>query len=174
MYRCAPEPMQKRVGGQAKKRKIPESVPERGAVDSQSPAGDNGGNASAELNAESARREEADRAENIIPNVGNASIDSRKLTDYALNPEHPVGGNKAKVFESALGYNKSNAEEFMQQIYEKLPGGRATLGKLDEFGQRYTVDISITGPNGNTVEVRTGWIIKKASDTPALTTIFVK
>ena len=40
--------MQKRVGGQAKKRKIPESVPERGAVDSQSPAGDNGGNASAE------------------------------------------------------------------------------------------------------------------------------
>ena len=92
----------------------------------------------------------------------------------ALNPEHPVGGNKAKVFESALGYNKSNAEEFMQQIYEKLPGGRATLGKLDEFGQRYTVDISITGPNGNTVEVRTGWIIKKASDTPALTTIFVK
>ena len=149
-------------------------MPESGAVDSQSPAGDNGGNASAELNAESARREEADRAKNIIPNVGNASIDSRKLTDYALNPEHPVGGNKAKVFESALGYNKSNAEEFMQQIYEKLPGGRATLGKLDEFGQRYTVDISITGPNGNTVEVRTGWIIKKASDTPALTTIFVK
>ena len=35
-----------------------------------------------------------------------------------MNPEHPVGGNKAKVFESALGYNKSNAEEFMQQIYE--------------------------------------------------------
>ncbi len=154
--------------------RLPESMPERDVVDSQSPAGDNGGNASAELNAESARRENADRAENIIPNVGNASIDSRKLTDYALNPEHPVGGNKAKVFESALGYNKSNAEEFMQQIYEKLPGGRATLGKLDEFGQRYTVDISITGPNGNTVEVRTGWIIKKASDTPALTTIFVK
>ena len=62
--------MQKKGGGQAKKRKIPENVPERGAVDSQSPAGDNGGNASAELNAESARREEADRAENIIPNVG--------------------------------------------------------------------------------------------------------
>ena len=158
--------------------RLPESMPERDVVDSQSPAGDNGGNASAELNAESARRENADRAENIIPNVGNASIDSRKLTDYALNPEHPVMRGTAQnpdiFFQSALGYNKSNAEEFMQQIYEKLPGGRATLGKLDEFGQRYTVDISITGPNGNTVEVRTGWIIKKASDTPALTTIFVK
>ena len=40
--------MQKKGGGQAKKRKIPENGPERGAVDSQSPAGDNGGNASAE------------------------------------------------------------------------------------------------------------------------------
>ena len=76
--------------------------------------------------------------------------------------------------QSAVSYThldvyKRQAEEFMQQIYEKLPGGRATLGKLDECGQRYTVDISITGPNGNTVEVRTGWIIKKASDTVSYT-----
>ena len=55
--------MQKKGGGQAKKRKIPENVPERGAVDSQSPAGDNGGNASAELNAESAQGETAGGAE---------------------------------------------------------------------------------------------------------------
>ena len=38
----------------------------------------------------------------------------------------------------------------------------------------YTVDIPITGPNGNTVNVRTGWIIKTGSDVPELTTIFVK
>ena len=155
--------MQKRVGGQAKKRKIPESVPESGAVDSQSPAGDNGGNASAELNAESARREEADRAKNIIPNVGNASIDSRKLTDYALNPEHPVGGNKAKVFESALGYNKSNAEEFMQQIYEKLPGGRATLGKLDEFGQRCALPGFVDSKNEEKTERNAGYLVVSQS-----------
>lgn len=91
-----------------------------------------------------------------------------------MNPEHPVGGNKAKVFESALGYNQSNADELIQQVYQKLPQNEAVLGTLDQYGQRYTVIIPITGPNGNTVNVRTGWIIKTASDVPELTTIFVK
>lgn len=62
----------------------------------------------------------------------------------------------------------------MKQIYEKLPSSEAVLGKLDEYGQRCTVDIPITGPNGNTVNVRTGWIIKNGSDVPELTTIYVK
>ncbi|MBQ8527803.1 MAG: hypothetical protein IJ429_04945, partial [Lachnospiraceae bacterium] len=112
--------------------------------------------------------------DNAIPNVENATINPKKLTEYALNPNHPVGGNKAKVFESALGYNQSNADDLMRQIYEKLPNSEAVLGQLDEYGQRYTVDIPITGPNGNTVNVRTGWIIKTGSDIPELTTLFVK
>ena len=112
--------------------------------------------------------------DNAIPNVENATINPKKLTEYALNPNHPVGGNKAKVFESALGYNQSNADDLMRQIYEKLPNSEAVLGQLDEYGQRYTVDIPITGPNGNTVNVRTGWIIKTGSDIPELTTLFVE
>lgn len=103
-----------------------------------------------------------------------ATINPNKLTGYALNPEHPVGSNKAKVFENALEYNQSNADGLMKQIYEKLPQNEAILGKIDQYGQRYTVDIPITGPNGNTVNVRTGWIIKTGSDVPELTTIFVK
>ena len=43
--------------------RLPESMPERDVVDSQSPARDNGGNASAELNAESAQGETAGGAE---------------------------------------------------------------------------------------------------------------
>ena len=111
---------------------------------------------------------------NALPNVEKSIINPNKLTGYALNPGHPVGGNKAKVFESALGYNQSNADNLMKQIYEKLPQNEAILGKLDQYGQRYTVDIPITGPNGNTANVRTGWIIKTGSDVPELTTIYVK
>ncbi|WP_204244855.1 DUF6883 domain-containing protein [Aneurinibacillus sp. XH2] len=114
------------------------------------------------------------KVQNALPNLENAKIDPRKLTDYALNPEHPVGGNKAKVFESALGYNKSNADELMKQVQEKLPQSEAILGKADQYGQRYTVDMQITGPNGNTTTVRTGWIIKPGSDVPEMTTIYVK
>ena len=113
-------------------------------------------------------------AKNPLPNIENAKIDPRKLTDYALNLEHPIGGNKAKVFESALGYNKSNASELMNQVYEKLPNSEAVLGKVDQYGQRYTVDMQITGPNANTAIVRTGWILKTGSTTPEMTTIYVK
>ena len=62
----------------------------------------------------------------------------------------------------------------IKQIYNKLPSSEATLGELDQYGQRYTVDMLITGPNGNAVNVRTGWIIKVGSNAPELTTIFVK
>lgn len=62
----------------------------------------------------------------------------------------------------------------MKQIYEKLPNSKAVLGKSDAYGQRYTVDISITGPNSKNVNVRTGWIIRTDSEIPELTTLFVK
>ena len=114
------------------------------------------------------------KAKNALPNVEDATINPKKLTDYALNPEHPVGANKAKVFDSALGYNQSNADGLMNQIYEKLPQTESVLGKVDNYGQRYTVDIPITGPNGNTATVRTGWILKPGSTKPELTTLFVK
>nr|WP_285858223.1 T7SS effector LXG polymorphic toxin [Bacillus safensis] len=112
--------------------------------------------------------------DNAIPNFNKATIDPRKLTDYALNPNHPVGGNKAKVFESALGYNQSNARQLMEQIQKNLASTTATLGKVDQYGQRYTVDMLIKGPNGKTATVRTGWIIKSGSNTPEMTTLFVK
>jgi RHS repeat-associated protein len=113
-------------------------------------------------------------AKNPLPNFNNAKIDPRKLTEYALNPTHHVGGSKARVFESALGYNQSNAEALLKQVYEKLPQSEAVLGELNQYGQRYTVDMPITGPNGKTVTVRTGWIFKPGAVTPELTTIYVK
>ena len=109
-----------------------------------------------------------------LPNVSKAYINPNKLTGYALNTEHPQGSNKAKVFESALGFNQSNADDLMEQIYSNVSKYEAVIGAIDQYGQRFTVDIPITGPNGNTVNVRTGWIIKEGEDFPSLTTIYVK
>ncbi|WP_460116584.1 hemagglutinin repeat-containing protein [Pseudomonas sp. S2_C03] len=102
-----------------------------------------------------------------------AVIDPRKLTDYALNPDHPVGGNKARVFESVLGFTKGNSDLLMKQLQEGVMKNTPTPGKVDQYGARFTVDIPVTGPNGSGV-VRSGWIYKPGSNTPELTTIFVK
>ncbi|MFR0955114.1 MAG: hypothetical protein ACLSFA_04630 [Roseburia inulinivorans] len=42
--------------------------------------------------------------------------------------------------ESALGYNQSNADDLLRQIYEKLPSSEAVVGKMDQgwnTGGRY-------------------------------------
>lgn len=102
-----------------------------------------------------------------------AVIDPRKLTDYALNPEHPVGGNKARVFESALGFTKDNASALLRQLQEGVMKNTPIAGKVDQYGARFTVDIPVTGPTGSGI-VRSGWIYKPGSSIPELTTIFVK
>lgn len=109
----------------------------------------------------------------IMPNAGNAEIPSQKITSYALNPDHPIGGNKARVFKSALGFDQSNAGDLTCQIKDGIARYPAQPGRADQFGRRYTVDIPVTGPAGSGT-VRTGWIIKPGSDAPSLTTLFVK
>jgi hypothetical protein len=108
-----------------------------------------------------------------ILGANRARIDPRKLTDYALNPGHPEGRNKARVFESALGYNRSNYEGLLGQIRKGIMENSPVPGKVDDFGTRYTIDVPVTGPNGSAT-VRTGWIFKPGSTTPELTTLFVK
>ena len=80
----------------------------------------------------------------------------------------------AKVFDSVLGYNQSNADQLIKQLQAKLPSSVAVFGVKDQFGQRITVDVSITGPNGNTAIVRTGWILEPGSEIPRMTTIYIK
>ncbi|WP_336297449.1 DUF6883 domain-containing protein [Serratia rubidaea] len=96
------------------------------------------------------------------------------VTSYALNSEHPVGGDKAKIFESALGYNQSNADILAGRIQQGIMNNPATLGLNDKFGQRMTVDMSISGINGKTATVRTGWMYETDSLVPRMTTIYVK
>jgi len=101
-------------------------------------------------------------------------IDPVKLISYVLNPAHPVDGNKAIVFDSAIGYNSTNADKLIEQIQQGVLNNPAVPGKVDQFGQRFTVDMPITGPNDNTVTVRTGWILDSGSTTPRLITTYVK
>lgn len=107
-------------------------------------------------------------------NAKHAVIDPKKMASYALNPEHPVGGNKARVFESALGFNPSNAGILVSRVQQGIISSSAELGAYDKFGQSMSVDIPIIGVNGETAIVRTGWMYETDSLVPRMTTIYVK
>ena len=102
-----------------------------------------------------------------------AFIDPRKLTEYALNPLSTSGGaNKARVWEAAYGFNLSNADDLMLQIREGVVGAPATIGRIDEYGMRFRVDVPVTGPTGSG-PAQTGWILRPGSSTPELTSAYV-
>ena len=45
-----------------------------------------------------------------LPGAERAIVDIAKLRDYCLDPHHPRGRHKARVFASALGLTQADAE----------------------------------------------------------------
>lgn len=54
------------------------------------------------------------RSIGILPNADVAVIDLRKLSGYSLNPNHPEGGHKARVFAAALGFTQEHSEQLSE------------------------------------------------------------
>jgi hypothetical protein len=107
--------------------------------------------------------------------VSRLTIDRRKLVDYALNPDNPVGGHKALVFQHRLGYDQNNSELLLEQIAALALGCEAVATKADEHGQRYQVDLEVVGAAGQRATVRTGWIVETGvEDCARLVTLYVR
>ena len=92
--------------------------------------------------------------------VSRVIVDPRKLTEYALNPDNPVGADKAVMFQRHLGFTKYNYETLLEQILALALETEVTVGRSDEHGQRCHVDLEIIGVEGQREIIRTGWIIE--------------
>lgn len=65
-----------------------------------------------------------------LPNPKLAIIDLKKLSDYCLNPEHPDGQHKARVFKAALGISLENVEELRLALLAAIQVNEAVLINL--------------------------------------------
>lgn len=101
-------------------------------------------------------------------------IDPRKLTKYALNPEHPLGSHKAYIFERTLGFTLDNYEVLLEQIKRAALSAEAHLKRTDAHGSHYTIDLKVTGLEGQSATVRTGWLVPPNSNEARLTTLYVR
>ena len=107
----------------------------------------------------------------MLPNADNAIIPIDKLVNYALNPN--VQPDKARVFELALGYNLTNYEELLDQIYGNLKNFEAEPRGNKGFGETYRIVMELTGKNKKTAKVLTGWIDDVSNGEMRLTTIYI-
>jgi uncharacterized protein YukE len=104
------------------------------------------------------------------PDFDDPDIDPTKITGYEMNPDHPVGGNKYRVIHSVTGLDTGDAAKIEQQIRDGVRDGTPIKGKGDQYGQRWSVDVPLTGPKGSII-VRTAWILDVGSSVPRLITI---
>ena len=108
-----------------------------------------------------------------LPGREKAVIPDAKLTGYALNMDHPKGRDKAVAFRDALGYTVDNAADLKTALLDGLQRWKATARAPTKYGQPFEVKMLLTGPNGKTATVKTGWQIDAGSDTPRLTSAYV-
>lgn len=107
-----------------------------------------------------------------LPNADQAVVDIRKLRDYCLDPSSPKGRSKARVFDSALGLTRRDAEFLRRTLLTAALNHTCVTSEADEYGQRYTMDFTLETAIGRK-RVRSGWMVRHGEDFPRLTTCFV-
>lgn len=107
-----------------------------------------------------------------LPNAERAVVDVRKLRHYCLNPEHPRGQHKARVFKSALGWTAEQAEDVQRRLLEAVLREDASFLGADDYGQRYALDFAIQGVDG-VATIRSLWIIRHGDDFPRFASCYV-
>jgi hypothetical protein len=107
-----------------------------------------------------------------LPHSEQAILDLRKLDDYCLDPTHPRGRHKARVFREALGIGRGEAGWLRSLLLQAVRERNATELREDHFGQRWGVDAPITR-HERTVVVRTVWIVRTGERAPRFVTCWV-
>jgi hypothetical protein len=118
-----------------------------------------------------------------LPNAENAVVDIANLRDYSLNPNHPEGKHKARVFQRKVGIRREHAERLRQVISEAILTKDAIKQKSTVYGRRY-IDVRVSTIEGEGVLltegvlqsralVRTAWMIRNDENFPRLTSCYV-
>ena len=86
-------------------------------------------------------------------------VQARKLTNYLLDPGHKDGGSKAKFFEQELKITRDDWAYLYGQLIDRLGNVSYENVRLDSHGVRFTAYLPVTGRNGATATIETGWIV---------------
>jgi uncharacterized protein DUF6883 len=107
-----------------------------------------------------------------LPRGNEAVLDLRKIEDYCLNPLHPRGRHKARVFHEALGLQRSDAAWLRDVLLEAARSSEASQVAQDVWGTQWRLDATI-GRHGRRAVVRTIWIVRSGESVPRFVSCWV-
>lgn len=91
---------------------------------------------------------------------------------YVLNPDHPRGCHKARVFPSALGIAQADWPYLRDQLVAAVVGAPVRGTRITPFGVLYDIVVLVDGLNGSTHPVATVWLVAD-EDVPRLVSSWV-
>jgi len=96
-----------------------------------------------------------------------------KVSKYIINPDHKTGWAKGRWFMLALGFNPEKPEHVKMLASQiRFDSSQAQYTHTTEHGEKYSLLLSVTGPNGKTIDsIRTRWQRDNGSDFIRLLTI---
>jgi hypothetical protein len=100
-----------------------------------------------------------------LPRSDHAIFDLRKLEDYCLDPNHPRGRHKARMFRELLGVTRADAGWLRAVLLAAAREGEAIELASNAFGVQWRVDIPVSR-QGRSVVVRTIWIVRTERTVP--------
>lgn len=106
----------------------------------------------------------------LLPAADRAVVPAPKLRDYALNPDHPVGGPKARLWRSVLGFERDDWQLLRDRLLEAVADTPVTDLRAGERITTFETILTITGTNGRRAEVVAAWQIVDGA--PRLVTAF--
>lgn len=107
-----------------------------------------------------------------LPHGDEAILDIRKIEDYCLNPSHPRGRHKARVFREAVDLRRSDASWLRNVLLEAARSGEASQVAVDAWGTHWRVDATVRR-HAKSAVVRTLWIVRIGESVPRFVTCWV-
>ncbi len=106
-----------------------------------------------------------------LPNRENAYIPSGKLTEYLLSETHAHGRGKALFFRG-VGFDETNTDALVHGLLAIAQTEEVADTEQTRHGTKYVIEGPLETPAGETVHIRTVWIIDVGQERPRLVTAY--
>jgi hypothetical protein len=106
-----------------------------------------------------------------LPDAESSIVPRRKVEDYLLNIEHPIGGGKTKFF-MHFGFRREQWDELAAALLRHAQEHPVTETLTDADGITYVVEGGLMTPSGRQPRVRTVWLVETGGLAPRFITAY--
>ena len=107
----------------------------------------------------------------LLPNREHATVAIQKLTNYLLDPNHPVGGKKSTFF-YLIGYKQNHVLLLQSQLIEIAHTCEVAQKKTTVHGTNFVLIGLLKTPTGRMIKLRTVWTIDNGEENPRFVTAY--